>query len=255
MMKSIRRTSATKMYKREVLFFTNYLNEDKFLKYKEGDQAFERDTRNSKTSKGKSRFNDDFGDGSEIADDSVFDCLFQFSSEARQCYADAHGIRNSHRGGRLGRTLGKLVPKDYSTWPGKNNSQRAQKCITSLENFLEPLKAVVKSKKRSTFVCRRSHHTLNKTLNGLLRVLETGIKDIDQHVRHQGISLKPLRVKSVNMTRMTSLAAKQLQTSRQAVQLRNFVLLDYLDQVVRDIKGTRNSCFNTDVYFSDLCTI
>lgn len=49
------------MYKREVLFFTNYLNEDKFLKYKEGDQAFERDTRNSKTSKGKSRFNDDFG--------------------------------------------------------------------------------------------------------------------------------------------------------------------------------------------------
>lgn len=61
MMKSIRRTSATKMYKREVLFFTNYLNEDKFLKYKEGDQAFERDTRNSKTSKGKSRFNDDFG--------------------------------------------------------------------------------------------------------------------------------------------------------------------------------------------------
>lgn len=27
-----------------------------------------------------------FSDGSEIADDSVFDCLFQFSSEARQCY-------------------------------------------------------------------------------------------------------------------------------------------------------------------------
>lgn len=43
--------------------------------------------------------------------------------------------------------------------------------------------------------------------------------------------------------------------TRKAVQLRNFVLLDYLDQVVSDIKYTPRSCFNTKVEISDSCPI
>ena len=39
------------------------------------------------------------------------------------------------------------------------------------------------------------------------------------------------------------------------VQLRNLVLLDYLDQVVFDIETTPGSCFNTEVEINDSCRI
>lgn len=56
----LRRTSAAKMYKRGVLSYSNSLREDKYLKYKQGDQDIKRD-RPKVYTKGKSRFNHDFG--------------------------------------------------------------------------------------------------------------------------------------------------------------------------------------------------
>ncbi|KAL9983590.1 hypothetical protein ACROYT_G005785 [Oculina patagonica] len=198
-----------------------------------------------------------FSDGSEVPNDPVFDCLKTFTLQALQCYKTANHIKNSHRGGALGSELRKLVPNNYRTWPNKTTRQRAQQCMTALKNFVEPLKVVVQSEKRTKNFCRLTGHTLNKTLHGLLRVLENSIKDIDEYVRLQHIKLKPLRVKPVNMTSMTALAAHQMSglTSRKAVQLRNFVLLDFLDQVVYDIKTTAGSCFNTKASISFVCPV
>ena len=54
--------------------------------------------------------------------------------------------------------------------------------MTALKNFVEPLKVVVESEKRSKFNCDTSGHTLKKTLSGLLQNVENTIRDIDGHV-------------------------------------------------------------------------
>jgi len=66
------------------------------------------------------------------------------------------------------------------------------KCMTALQNFVEPLKVVVESEKRSKSSCNLSGNTLNKTLNGLLRILENRIKDIDNYV---SVMIRMLRYK------------------------------------------------------------
>ena len=50
--------------------------------------------------------------------------------------------------------------------------------MTSLKNFVAPLKVVMESLKRPDFNCKSSGNTLNKTVNGLYKLLETAIKDI-----------------------------------------------------------------------------
>lgn len=60
----------------------------------------------------------------------------------------------------------------------QNNSQKAQKCLTSLKNFMAPLEVVMESLKRPHFNCKSSGNTLNKTVHGLHQLLETAIKDI-----------------------------------------------------------------------------
>lgn len=56
----IRRTSAVKMYKRDMQSFRKTLSDNKYLKYKQGYQDFKRDTSNG-ISKGKSIFNHEIG--------------------------------------------------------------------------------------------------------------------------------------------------------------------------------------------------
>ena len=64
----------------------------------------------------------------------------------------------------------------------QNNSQKAQKCLTSLKNFMAPLEVVMASLKRPHFNCKSSGNTLNKTVHGLHQLLETAIKDINIYV-------------------------------------------------------------------------
>lgn len=56
----IRRTSAVKMYKRDMQSFRKTLSDNKYLKYKQGYQDFKRDASNV-ISKGKSIFNHEIG--------------------------------------------------------------------------------------------------------------------------------------------------------------------------------------------------
>ncbi|XP_027048944.1 uncharacterized protein LOC113676481 [Pocillopora damicornis] len=199
-----------------------------------------------------------FGNGRSIRD-PVFHCLFETSDAAETCYRAAHNPAGLQRGRSLGLAMKSLLPTDIDNWPSMNNSQKAQKCLTSLKNFMAPLEVVMASLKRPHFNCKSSGNTLNKTVHGLHQLLETAIKDINIYARRQSISLKPFKLTSVDMTRMTALAKRQLKLSglsaSRAVVVRNYVFLDYLNEVVSDIKLTPRSCFNTKVQLSQICPV